>query len=147
MTIRLADLADAGAIARIQMTSRAATMPYLPLQKRSHEQVTRWVEEVVLKQCRVWVAVRDSEILGFAALAGDLLEHLYLRPDVRRQGIGTVLLDEVKRHSPDGVSLYVFEQNTEARAFYAYNGFTVLDTSDGAGNMEKLPDLTLRWVP
>jgi ribosomal protein S18 acetylase RimI-like enzyme len=145
--IRFADAADAAVIARIHMTSRLAAMPYLPAQKRSHEQVTRWVRDVLLRQCQTWVAVRDAEIMGYAALDGDLLEHLYLRPDVRRQGIGTQLLDEVRRHSPDGMSLHVFQQNTEARAFYQRHGFTVFDTSDGDRNMENLPDMTLRWAP
>jgi ribosomal protein S18 acetylase RimI-like enzyme len=145
--IRLADPADAAAIARIHMISRLATMPYLPAQKRSHDQVSRWVEDVLLKSCRTWVAVHDGEILGYAALEGDTLEHLYLRPDARRRGIGTLLLDQVRRHSPDGVSLHVFQQNTDARAFYELHGFTVLDTSDGHRNMENLPDMTLRWTP
>jgi ribosomal protein S18 acetylase RimI-like enzyme len=143
--IRLAEEADADEIARIHLTSRSATMPYLPPQQRSHEEVTRWIRDVVLRQCRTWVAVRDKEIMGYAALDGDLLEDLYLRPDIRRLGIGTLLLDEVKRHSPDGLSLYVFQQNTEARAFYEHHGFTVIDTNDGERNMEHLPDMTLRW--
>ena len=145
--IRFAEEADAAVIARIHMTSRSAAMPYLPPQQRSHEQVTQWVRDVLLRECRTWVAVRDAEIMGYAALDGDMLEHLYLRPDVRRQGIGTLLLDEVRRHSPDGVSLHVFQRNTDARAFYARHGFTVLDTSDGDRNMEHLPDMTLRWTP
>ncbi|MEV2198883.1 GNAT family N-acetyltransferase [Streptomyces fradiae] len=145
--IRFASEADAGVIARIHMTSRSVAMPYLPPQKRDHEQVTRWVRGVLLKRCRVWVAVREAEITGYAALDGDMLEHLYLRPDVRRQNIGTLLLNEIRRHSPDGVSLHVFQQNTDARAFYERHGFTVLDTSDGDRNMESLPDMTLRWTP
>jgi ribosomal protein S18 acetylase RimI-like enzyme len=145
--IRLADAADAAVIARIHTISRVATMPYLPPQKRNHDQITQWVEDVLLKSCRTWVAVRDGEILGYAALEGDMLEHLYLRPEVRRRGIGTLLLDQVRRHSPDGVSLHVFQQNTDARAFYELHGFTVLDTSDGHRNMERLPDMTLRWTP
>lgn len=145
--IRFAEEADAAVIARIHMASRSATMPYLPPQKRSHEQVTGWVQDVVLERCRTWVAVRDAEIIGYAALDGDMLEDLYLRPDVRRQGVGTLLLDEVKRHSPGGVSLHVFQQNTDARAFYESHGFAVLDTNDGDRNMENLPDMTLRWTP
>ena len=145
--IRFAEEADPAAIARIHMTSRSAAMPYLPPQKRGHEQVTRWVRDVVLRQCRTWVAARGAEIIGYAALDGDLLEHLYLRPDARRQGIGTLLLDEVRRNSPDGVSLHVFQQNTEARAFYERHGFTVFDTSAGERNMENLPDMTLHWSP
>jgi hypothetical protein len=57
------------------------------------------------------------------------------------------LLDEVRRHSPDGVSLHVFQQNTNARAFYECHGFTVFDTCNGDRNMENLPDMTLRWTP
>ncbi|KPC84539.1 MULTISPECIES: GNAT family N-acetyltransferase [unclassified Streptomyces] len=145
--IRFAEAADAAVIARIHMTSRSATMPFLPEQRRSHEQVTQWVRDVLLKQCLTWVAMRNAEISGYAALDGDMLEHLYLRPDVRRQGIGSLLLDEVRRYSPEGVSLYVFQENTDARAFYERHGFTVLDTNDGDRNMENLPDMTLRWTP
>lgn len=145
--IRVAVEEDASVIARIHMASRSATMPYLPPQKRDHEQVSRWVRDVVLRRCRTWVAVRRAEIVGYAALDGDMLDHLYLRPDVRRQGIGTLLLDEVRRHSPEGVVLHVFQQNVGARAFYERHGFTVLDTSDGSRNMENLPDMTLRWTP
>ncbi|MGW4423096.1 N-acetyltransferase family protein [Streptosporangium sp. NPDC004631] len=145
--IRLADASDAAAVARVHMTSRAATMPYLPPQRRSHDQVTRWIEDVLFKECLTWVAVRGTVVLGYASLAGNTLEHLYLRPDVRRRGIGTLLLDEVRRHSPDELRLHVFQRNTEARAFYERHGFTVLDTSDGSRNMENLPDMTLRWTP
>lgn len=145
--IRRADETDAAVIAQIHMTSRSVTMPYLPPQKRDRDQVTRWVRGALLRQCRVWVATRDDEIAGYAALDGGMLEHLYLRPEMRRQGIGTLLLDEVRRHSTDGLSLHVFQQNTDARAFYERHGFTVLDTSDGERNMERLPDMTLRWTP
>lgn len=145
--IRVAVEEDASVVARIHMASRSATMPYLPPQKRDHEQVSRWVQDVVLRRCRTWVAVRRAEIVGYAALDGDMLDHLYLRPDVRRQGIGTLLLDEVRRHSPEGLVLHVFQQNIGARAFYERHGFTVLDTSDGSRNMENLPDMTLRWTP
>lgn len=145
--IRPAETADAAVIARIHTTSRAAAMPYLPPQGRDHAQVARWIEQVVLPACRTWVAVREGEVVGYAALDGDMLEHLYLRPDVRRRGIGTLLLGEVRRHSPHGLSLHVFQSNVEARAFYERHGFTVLDTDDGRRNMEKLPDMTLRWTP
>ncbi|MEV0275870.1 GNAT family N-acetyltransferase [Streptomyces sp. NPDC050610] len=145
--IRDADTADAAVIARIHLASRAATMPYLPAQRRGEDEVTWWIEHVVFKECRVWAAVLGEEVLGYAALEGDMLEHLYLRPDVRRRGIGTLLLDEARRHSPDGMSLRVFQLNTDARRFYEHHGFTVLDTNDGSRNMENLPDMTMRWTP
>lgn len=79
--IRFAEKADAAVIARIHMTSRSATMPYLPPQKRSHEQVTRWVRDVLLRQCRTWVAMRDAEIMGYAAL--DQVRHSAAPSDER----------------------------------------------------------------
>ncbi|MFJ5675312.1 GNAT family N-acetyltransferase [Streptomyces sp. NPDC093097] len=145
--IRPAVEGDAAAIARLHLASRAATMPYLPPQRRTEDEVTRWIREIVLPECRTWIAARDGEPVGYAAVEDALLEQLYLRPDVLRQGIGTLLLDEAKRYRPTGLSLHVFEQNTGARAFYARHGFTVVDRSDGSRNMERLPDMTLRWTP
>jgi GNAT superfamily N-acetyltransferase len=129
------------------MASRSATMPYLPPQRRDHTEVTRWVSEVLFTECRTWVVGRGAALLGYAALHGDMLEHLYLVPAARRQRLGTLLLDTAKRASPTGLTLHVFQQNTDARAFYRRHGFTVVDTTDGSGNMEKLPDMTLRWTP
>lgn len=147
LTIRPARTADAPGIAAVHQASRQVTMPYLPPQRRSHEEVTRWIREIVLPQSHTLVALRGPELLGYAAVQGDLLDHLYLRPDVRRTGIGTRLLAEAQRHRPDGLTLHVFQLNTGARAFYAHHGFRVVATDDGSGNMENLPALTLRWTP
>ncbi|GGU60138.1 hypothetical protein GCM10010211_26450 [Streptomyces albospinus] len=145
--IRPAGPADAAAIAAVHQESRRVTMPYLPPQRRSHGEVTHWIRESVLPRCHTVVAARGPEILGYAAVDGDLLDQLYLRPDVRRTGIGSRLLAEAQRHSPGGLTLHVFQLNTGARAFYAHHGFAVVATGDGSGNMENLPQLTLRWTP
>jgi GNAT superfamily N-acetyltransferase len=143
--IRLADAEDAEAIARIHLASRAATMPYLPAQTYTHDEVIQWVRDVVLRTCRTWVLTRSAEVVGYAAVEGDVLEHLHVRPDVLRQGIGTLLLDEVKRHSSGRVSLHVFQKNANARAFYVRHGFALVCTSEGSRNREGLPDMTLHW--
>ncbi|WP_377269659.1 GNAT family N-acetyltransferase [Peterkaempfera sp. SMS 1(5)a] len=148
VAIRRARTADAAAVASVHIpASRAAAMPYLPPQRRTHEQVADWVRKVHLQETLTWVAEYRGEVVGYASLAEGLLHHLYLRPDMRRRGIGTLLLDEARRHSPAGLSLHVFQQNTDARAFYEHHGFTVARTGDGSGNMENLPDLTMRWEP
>ncbi|UZJ34258.1 GNAT family N-acetyltransferase [Streptomyces endophytica] len=122
-------------------------MPYLPPQRRSHGEVTYWIREIVLPESHTLVAVQGEEILGYAAVRGELLDQLYLRPDVRRTGIGSRLLGAAREHSPDGLTLHVFQLNVAARAFYAHHGFRVVGTDDGSGNMENLPALTLRWTP
>ncbi|GES31794.1 GNAT family N-acetyltransferase [Streptomyces angustmyceticus] len=147
VTVRLALPTDAPAIAAVHQASRQVTMPYLPPQRRTHAEVTRWIREIVLPQCHTLVAVRGPELLGYAALQGELLEQLYLRPDVRRAGIGSRLLAEAQRLRPGGLYLHVFQLNTGARAFYAHHGFRVVAVNDGSANMENLPDLTLRWTP
>jgi len=147
-TVRPAGPADAAAIARVHIASREATMPYLPPRTRSDAEVVRWVRDVILADCAVWVAEDGTgAVVGYAAVEGEWLEHLYLLAGVRRRGIGTLLLGRAKAHRPEGLLLHVFQRNTDARAFYARHGFTVVDLNDGSRNMEHEPDMTLRWTP
>ena len=146
-TVRTATSADAASVASIHMASRAATMPYLPTQRRTLEQVTTWARDVLMAHCRVWVACRADAPLAYAALNGDYLEHLYVRPDHLRHGLGAQLLNVVKQNSPSRVWLHVFQKNVGAIEFYAAHGFTVVESTDGTRNMESLPDHTLQWVP
>src|ERR1039458_3235605 len=103
--IRPADQTDADAITSVFLASRAVGMPYLP-RLYDDEQTGAFITHVVLPQCRVWVAEssQTGEVVGFAALEDDLLEHLFLRPDVQRQGVGSQLLDEVRAASPTGLT-------------------------------------------
>ncbi|MCB5908600.1 GNAT family N-acetyltransferase [Streptomyces pinistramenti] len=145
--IRPATTADAPQIAHVHRESRRATMPYLPPQRRDHAAVTRWARETLFTTCTTWVATRGPDLIGYAAVRDDLLEHLYVRPDALRTGTGGLLLDAARTHRPDGLTLHVFARNTAARAFYARHGFTVVATGDGSSTMEGLPELTLGWTP
>jgi ribosomal protein S18 acetylase RimI-like enzyme len=144
ITIRPATTDDAAAIAAVHQRSRAGTMPYLPPQRRGHDEVTRWVREVVLPGSRVLVAEAGGTVVGYAALDGTLLDALYLLPEQRRRGIGSLLLAAVREYSPERLTLHVFEANVEARAFYANHGFVEIGRDDD--NMERLPALTLGWT-
>ncbi|MFF9850598.1 GNAT family N-acetyltransferase [Streptomyces litmocidini] len=145
--IRRATAADGEAVTAVFLASRTATMPYLP-RLYSDEQTRAWIEAVVLPDTTVWVAELGdpTEIVGFASLDGTVLDHLYLRPDVRRRGIGTALLETVREASPEKLSLHVFQRNTEARAFYERHGFTAGELNDGSRNEENEPDVTYHWT-
>lgn len=148
IVVRRAGAADAAAIAQVHITSREVAMPWLPPRRRTDAEVERWVREVMLAEADLWVAVDGAgTVLGYAAVEGEWLEHLYLLPQVRRRGIGSLLLARAKEHRPDRLDLHVFQRNTDARAFYARHGFTVVDLNDGSRNMEREPDMTLRWTP
>jgi ribosomal protein S18 acetylase RimI-like enzyme len=145
--IRRAAAEDAAAIAQVHIKSREVTMPYLPPRRRTDAEVEAWARDVILPGSDVWVAESAGRVVGYAAVEDGVLDALYLLADVRRQGIGTLLLRQAKAHSPGGLSLFVFQKNTDARAFYAHHGFTVADTNDGSRNMEREPDMTMRWEP
>ncbi|MFH9132597.1 GNAT family N-acetyltransferase [Streptomyces sp. NPDC017524] len=142
---------DAEAVTRVFLASRAAAMPYLP-RVHSDEDTLAWITHVVLPtSTAVWVAeetVESGELLGFAVLAGgDELDHLYLRPDALRRGIGSRLLAEVRGAVEGALTLYVFQRNAAARAFYERHGFTAVAFDDGARNEENEPDVLYRWAP
>lgn len=123
-------------------------MPYLPHQY-DDDQTRWWVTHVVMPECEVWVAEEPgrSELHGFAAVKDDVLEHLYVAPEQRRRGVGSLLLEQARRVSPDRLTLRVFTRNTDARAFYERRGFQLLDENDGTRNEENEPDMTYGWTP
>jgi len=144
--LRSATAADADAVAEVHLASRAAALPWLPVVHTPAE--TRWwVEHVVLTQLRTWVAVDEDDVVGFVAVDDGRLEQLYLRPDRRRQGIGTLLFRRVQQAEPAGFTCAVFTRNAPARAFYERLGCRVVAESDGRDNEEREPDVTYAWRP
>ena len=82
----------------------------------------------------LWIARGpDGEIAGFAGLHGDMLEMLFVRAEMRGQGVGRAL---VRRALDEGVTrVDVNEQNPLALGFYQRMGFAVTGRSalDGQG--------------
>ncbi|TXS42945.1 GNAT family N-acetyltransferase [Streptomyces sp. OR43] len=149
--LREARAEDADALTRLFLDSRAAALPYLP-RVHSDEATLGWMTHVVLPGTDVWVAElgKDggtAEPVGFVSVDGDEIEQLYLRPDMRRRGIGTRLLAKARERSPQGLGLYTFQRNADARAFYERHGFTAVGFDDGSRNEENEPDVRYRWSP
>jgi ribosomal protein S18 acetylase RimI-like enzyme len=98
----------------------------------------------VLAEDAVWGAFHRGDLLGFIALLPGWIDHLYIRPEVLRRGIGTKLL-AFAQHAQDELRLYTFQSNARARAFYEHHGFVIEELTDGERNEEKMPDITYRW--
>lgn len=152
LQLREARVEDAVPLTRLMLASRAAAMPYLA-RVHSDEATLAWMTHVLLPGTEVLVAeFRASpegggaaEPAGFVALDGTELEQLYIAPGLRRRGIGSLLLDAAKRGGRDELTLYTFQRNTGARAFYERHGFTAVSFDDGSRNEEKEPDVRYRW--
>ena len=105
-------------------------MPWLPSLHTEAED--RRYFEGVLRECEVLVVRRDGLPIAFLALKDDTVEHLYVRPEAQRAGIGSALLEAAKSRSPSGLRLWTFQRNQGARAFYAHHGFAELELTDGS---------------
>lgn len=134
---------EADAIAEVFLASRRAAMPWLPALHSDEE--TRAFFAGVVAACEVLVAREAGEPVGFLALRGGDVDHLYVHPAAQRRGVGTELLDAAKARRPGGLELWAFQRNTPALDFYARHGFAELRRTDGSANEEREPDVRLGW--
>lgn len=142
--IRPAVPTDAAGITMVLWISCWQAMPWLA-QRHTEGEAFHWVEHVLLATATVWVAVQQGRVVGYVALARDVLEQLYVLPEYRGRGIGARLLAVAQEAAGDRLSLYAFSWNTGARRFYKRHGFTAVTENDGACNEEHEPDVWYEW--
>ena len=145
MEIVAANPEDAGSLAAIFLAARREAMPWLP-ELHDEPDVRGHMAARVIGECEVLVARHQEGPVAFMALRDDMVDHLYVRPDAQRAGIGTALLDAAKARRPGGLRLWAFQRNHGARAFYAHHGFEEIERTDGADNEEREPDVLLGWA-
>lgn len=141
--IRRADANDIEAVARLFRTVRRACLPYLPELHTAAEDLG-FFREHVFAECEVWVAQADA-IDGFIAFRGGWVDHLYLRPERHREGLGKRLLAlAMQTHAP--LQLWVFQRNIAAISFYLAQDFREIERTDGSHNEEREPDVLMEWA-
>lgn len=144
--IRKAHEGDTAEVAELFVASQADALPFLA-KLHTEDETRAFIANEVFLNCEVWVAVEAGRIVGMMALAGTHLDHLYLLPSEYRRGIGTELLDKAKELSPEKLTLYAFQVNARARAFYEHHGFIATEFGDGSGNEAGEPDVLYEWRP
>lgn len=87
--------------------------------------------------------VSGAPVEGFLAREGDYIRCLYVAAAARGRGVGKRLLDRAKADA-EVLSLWTFEANTGARAFYLREGFREARRTAG-DNEEGLPDIEFVW--
>ena len=145
LRIRPAEREDADPIARLFLVSKA-TLTFLP-NIHTDEETSYFIANIVLRDQEVHVAETNGEISGFIAMHGDMVEQLYVRPDLLRRGIGSALLRRAMERLPSGFRLWVFLQNVPARRFYESHGLRLIEQTDGSRNEERTPDALYEWRP
>lgn len=136
--IRDAEPADLALLARILGGWIAATdwMPKLHSEAENLWFIGHLAERGVVR-------VAGLPALGFLARQGDEVDALYLAPEARRQGIGSALMAEAMA-AQQMLTLWTFQANSAAQAFYGALGFVEVGRTDG-DNDEGLPDVRLEW--
>lgn len=86
----------------------------------------------------------QGEILGFCGVHGGNIEMLFISPDARGKGIGTMLTANAI-HELGASKVDVNEQNEQALGFYLHIGFKVIGRSpvDGQGKPYPLLHMAL----
>jgi putative acetyltransferase len=142
--IRRATLEDVPAVVRVFSASRLEALPYLPGLHTEDEIVEGFTRTVFEKNTVCVAEAAGGVIVGFIAFDREFVHHLYLLPDVQRQGLGSELL----RTAMEGarrLRLWTFQKNVGAQRFYARHGFRILEATDGSANEEREPDVLMEW--
>ena len=94
-----------------------------------------------------WSVVEvDGVVIGFLGFANDAIEALFIDPDRRGQGAGTVLVDYAQRLARGALAVDVNEQNEAARRFYERRGFVVVGRSPTDSGGRPFPILHMKRV-
>jgi GNAT superfamily N-acetyltransferase len=148
VSVRRAGPEDGPVIASVYTAARIAAVPQMPPALHSAEEnISFFTRRLADDEVTAWVAEAGPEVLGFALCTPTFLDGIYIRPDLKGQGIGSLLLDVVEATHPDGYELWVFESNTGARRLYRRRGLVEVEHTDGSANEEKAPDVRMAWRP
>jgi GNAT superfamily N-acetyltransferase len=148
VTVRRAVAEDGPAVGRLYTAARIHAVPEMPpALHTAEEDVAFFSRRVADEEVTTWVAEADGEILGFALCTPTFLDGLYVRPDVKGRGIGSLLLDVVDATHPAGYELWVFQSNVGARRLYERRGLVEVERTDGSGNEERAPDIRMARRP
>jgi putative acetyltransferase len=103
----------------------------------------RWRNELV-PEAAIMVAETAGALVGFVTIdASGYLDQLVVARDHWGSPLATMLVDEAKRRSPEGITLKVNADNNRAIRFYERNGF--VHAGEDVNPESKRPVLKMAW--
>jgi putative acetyltransferase len=142
--LRPATVEDVPALAAILRVGLRGVLPHVP-DLHTPAEDRAFLATQVLPRCTVHVGEEDGTVAGFIAFRPGWIDHLYVLPAFRGQGLGTRLLALACATHPR-LELWTFQRNAGARRFYERHGFLAVRETDGAGNEEREPDVLYAWT-
>jgi len=105
----------------------------------------RWRSELVPKAAII-VAEQTGALVGFVTIdASGYLDQLVVAPNHWGSELATMLVDEAKRLSADGITLLVNADNARAIRFYERSGFA--HAGEDVNPTSGRPVLKMAWKP
>jgi putative acetyltransferase len=91
-----------------------------------------------------WVLEVAAAVVGFLGFASETIESLFIDPDYRGRGGGTLLVEHAQRLAGGPLLVDVNEQNDAARRFYEARGFVVIGRSPTDSGGRPFPMVHMR---
>lgn len=107
------------------------------------DDLPRFIER--LAQSLTLVAARDGAMAGFASLAGDRIDMLYVHPEHAGQGVATALVDALERlASARNLPALTTDASDTARDFFAARGYVAMQRNSVSLHGEWLANTTMK---
>jgi ribosomal protein S18 acetylase RimI-like enzyme len=145
LTLRRMRADEAAETCALWSRSKKRAYPWLAIeQAHTAAEDFAYFSSTLCTRCEVWVALRDERIVGLMALEASHIDQLYVDPGDQGSGIGSALLAHAKASRPAGLSLFTFQRNVRARAFYEARAFRAVRFGVSPPP-ENEPDVRYEW--
>jgi putative acetyltransferase len=137
--------ADEDAAITLWLATWQKTYPEIDFAARVDWWRERWRDELV-PNASIIIAEQDAALIGFVTVdAKNYLDQLVVSPAHWGSPLGTALVNEAKRISPERITLLVNADNFRAIRFYQRNGF--VDAGQDVNPTSGRPVLKMEWKP
>lgn len=135
LSIRSASEDDLESLLEIQREAAVAAFAHVFDQSRhpfpSDEIRELWREALADSEIEIYVAEAEGRAIGCAAVTGDFLRSLYVRPAQQGAGVGSSLhdfaLERLRSSGCARAKLWTLEANGPARRFYEKRGWELTE--------------------
>ena len=117
------------------------TADFIALHTPEHQ--LEYLAEKIRQGSKVYMLL-DDEPVGIVSLTGSLIEDLYIIPDRQNKGYGTALLEYAVSLCPDTPTLWILENNVNAKRLYCRKGF--LETGNRNNITEGLDEIEFALI-